>query len=41
MRALIWFRNDLRVHDHAPLTAAARADVLVALHVLDPRGHTP
>jgi deoxyribodipyrimidine photo-lyase len=36
--ALVWFRRDLRVHDHPALTAAhAAADRLVPVFVLDPR----
>ena len=34
--AIVWFRRDLRVHDHPALTAAAReADRVVAVFVLD------
>lgn len=35
MTALVWFRDDLRLHDHAALTAAARHGAVVALYVLD------
>jgi deoxyribodipyrimidine photo-lyase len=36
--ALVWFRRDLRVHDHPALTAAHReADRVVPVFVLDPR----
>src|SRR5215216_4339002 len=36
--ALVWFRRDLRVHDHPSLTEAARAaDRVVPVFVLDPR----
>src|ERR671916_3123048 len=36
--ALVWFRRDLRVHDHPALTAAHReADQVVPVFVLDPR----
>src|SRR3954452_2632271 len=36
--AVVWFRRDLRVHDHPPLTAALREhDDVVPLFVLDPR----
>ena len=36
--ALVWFRRDLRVHDHPPLTAAHRAaEAVVPVFVLDPR----
>src|SRR5689334_22362846 len=35
---LVWFRRDLRVHDHPALTAAHRqADRIVPVFVLDPR----
>ena len=35
-RALVWFKRDLRVHDHAPLAAAlAHADAL-ALFIVEP-----
>ena len=36
--AVVWYRRDLRVHDHAALSAAvARADAVVPLFVLDDR----
>ncbi|MDE2605483.1 MAG: deoxyribodipyrimidine photo-lyase [Burkholderiales bacterium] len=35
-RALIWFKRDLRVADHAPLRAAAACDDTLALVVLEP-----
>ena len=36
--AIVWFRRDLRVHDHPALTAAHReADRVVPVFVLDPR----
>jgi deoxyribodipyrimidine photo-lyase len=36
--AIAWFRRDLRVHDHAALTAAvARAEAVVPLFVVDDR----
>ncbi len=36
--AIVWFRRDLRVHDHPALTAAHRsADLIVPVFVLDPR----
>ena len=36
--AVVWFRRDLRVHDHPPLVAALREhDEVVPLFVLDPR----
>ncbi len=33
---LIWFKRDLRSHDHAPLAAAARAGSVVGLYVFEP-----
>jgi len=36
--AIVWFRRDLRLHDHPALVAAATAhDAVVPLYVLDPR----
>ncbi len=36
--AILWFRRDLRVHDHPALTSAIEtADRLLPLYVLDPR----
>jgi len=32
---LVWFRQDLRLHDHAPLAAAAAAGAVVPVYVLD------
>lgn len=34
--ALIWLKRDLRLHDHAPLTAAADFDAAAALYVIEP-----
>lgn len=35
---LLWYRNDLRVHDHEPLHAALKAKVpLIPLYCFDPR----
>lgn len=37
-RAIIWFRNDLRLHDHEMLTwLASNMEVLVPVYCLDPR----
>ena len=34
--AILWFRRDLRVHDHPALTAAvAEADVVIPVFVID------
>lgn len=34
---LVWFKRDLRVHDHAPLAAAAAAaGEVLALHIVEP-----
>lgn len=43
-RILIWYRNDLRIHDHQPLHEAVSAgDQLIPLYCFDPRqfGLTP
>lgn len=37
MTALVWFRRDLRIHDHPALTAAVSSGPAVGLFVLDPR----
>jgi deoxyribodipyrimidine photo-lyase len=37
VRAIHWFRNDLRLSDNAALCEAAAADALLAVFVLDPR----
>jgi deoxyribodipyrimidine photo-lyase len=37
VRRLVWFRNDLRMHDHAPLLRAAQADAALAVYVFDAR----
>ncbi|ANR92407.1 cryptochrome/photolyase family protein [Mycobacterium avium] len=37
MPALLWFRRDLRLHDHPALSAAADSDEVLACFVLDPR----
>ena len=37
-RALVWFRNDLRMSDNPALAAAVRhAEEVLPVHVLDPR----
>jgi len=33
---IVWFKRDLRIHDHAPLTAAARAGPVIGLYVFEP-----
>jgi deoxyribodipyrimidine photolyase len=36
--ALVWFRNDLRLHDHEPLAAAcAAATSVLPVYIFDPR----
>jgi deoxyribodipyrimidine photo-lyase len=35
-RALVWFKRDLRMHDHAPLQAAAACDSAAGLYVVEP-----
>lgn len=37
MSSLVWFRRDLRVHDHSALTVAMREGTTFALFVFDPR----
>lgn len=34
---LVWFRRDLRVHDHPGLAAAFRSGLTVGVYVIDPR----
>ena len=36
MLEVVWFKRDLRVHDHAPLAAAAQAGTVVPLYVVEP-----
>ncbi len=37
-RTLVWFRNDLRIHDHQPLTEALKkSDCVVPVFCIDPR----
>lgn len=33
---LVWFKRDLRVHDHAPLVAAARAGAVLPVYIVEP-----
>lgn len=33
---VVWFKRDLRVHDHAPLVDAARQGPVLCLYVLEP-----
>ena len=35
-RALVWFKRDLRVHDHAPLVAAQAHSGVLSLFVIEP-----
>ncbi len=35
-RALVWFKRDLRIHDHAPLLAAQQQGDALALYVIEP-----
>ncbi|ACB33517.1 Deoxyribodipyrimidine photo-lyase [Leptothrix cholodnii SP-6] len=35
-RAVVWFKRDLRVTDHAPLAEAARCDAALALFIIEP-----
>jgi deoxyribodipyrimidine photo-lyase len=34
---LVWFKRDLRIHDHAPLSAAAKCGLVLPLYVLEPQ----
>ena len=36
MTHVVWFKRDLRVHDHAPLAEAARAGPVVPLYIAEP-----
>ncbi|MEE3118896.1 MAG: deoxyribodipyrimidine photo-lyase, partial [Pseudomonadota bacterium] len=37
MTTLVWFKRDLRVHDHAPLAAAAElGEPVIPLYVIEP-----
>lgn len=37
-RVIVWFRNDLRVHDNAPLTfACQKAEEIIPVYCFDPR----
>ncbi|WP_241464104.1 cryptochrome/deoxyribodipyrimidine photo-lyase family protein [Rhodoferax saidenbachensis] len=41
-RALVWFKRDLRVHDHAPLVAALAHTDALALFIIEPEWlHSP
>lgn len=33
---VVWFKRDLRLHDHAPLTEAVRAGPVICLYVVEP-----
>jgi deoxyribodipyrimidine photo-lyase len=35
-RALVWFKRDLRIHDHAPLVAAQAQGEALALFIIEP-----
>ncbi len=40
--ALVWFKRDLRVHDHAPLAAAQAFERTLAVYVIEPEWlHSP
>ena len=36
MTSVVWFKRDLRLHDHAPLVAAAQHGPVLALHITEP-----
>ncbi len=33
---VVWFKRDLRLHQHAPLAAATEAGAIVLLYVIEP-----
>lgn len=35
--AIVWFRDDLRIHDHEPLFRASKFDCIIPLYCFDPR----
>lgn len=37
MKQLVWYRNDLRIHDHEPLLEALKRGPATALYCFDPR----
>lgn len=37
MKTLVWYRNDLRVTDHEPLTVASQTGSVLAVYCIDPR----
>ncbi|MCU0422542.1 MAG: DASH family cryptochrome [Bacteroidia bacterium] len=41
MNRLVWFRNDLRVHDHEPLFKAAQKGRVLAVYCIDNRHFQP
>ena len=34
--AIVWFKRDLRIQDHAPLHEAARTGPVVPLYIVEP-----
>ena len=36
MVEIVWFKRDLRIHDHAPLAAAAASGPVIPLYILEP-----
>lgn len=34
--AVVWFKRDLRIHDHGPLTEAAKAGAVLPLYIIEP-----
>ncbi len=37
MRAMLWFKQDLRLDDHPALQAGLKAECLLPVYVLDPQ----
>ncbi|WP_421773889.1 DASH family cryptochrome [Gracilimonas sp.] len=40
-KSLIWFRNDLRLHDNEALAKATQADKILPVYIFDPRHYEP
>ncbi len=34
---VVWFKRDLRIDDHAPLTTAAKQGAVLCLYIYEPR----
>jgi len=36
MMQIVWFKRDLRIHDHEALNSAARAGPVIPLYIVEP-----